>query len=308
MGCSGKLHPMDGMMSLDDVRLFAAVAQHSSFVEAARRTGVPTSTVSRRVAQLEEKLGARLLQRTSRRVGLTHEGARLLERAGPLLEELASVLDKSAEREDEPAGRLRVTAPVQTGAQRIAPALFSFAARHPRLTVELKLTNSVVDLVEEGFDLAFRAGPIHDRELVARRMWSVPFALAASPRFVRQVLNGRTRLERDSLGSVPAILNRPGGAWRFLRRDGSLEELRPREQLSVNDPRVAIAAAVQGLGVVCASSEAIEEQGQALVRLSVTGRTVEPREIFAVYPSRRLLAPRVRMALDWVLEHGSRTS
>lgn len=298
---------MNGMMSLDDVRIFVAVAQHSSFVEAARRTGVPTSTVSRRVAQLEETLGTRLLQRTSRRVGLTQEGVRLLERAGPLLDGLSAVLDRSADREDEPAGRLRVTAPVQTGSQRIAPALFSFAERYPRLTVELKLTNSVVDLVEEGFDLAFRAGPIHDRELVARRMWSVPFALAASPRFVRQVLNGRTRLERDSLGTVPAILTRAGGAWRFLRRDGSLEELRPREQLSVNDPRVAIAAAVQGLGVVCAPSEAIDEQGKALVRLGVTGRTVEPREFFAVYPSRRLLAPRVRMALDWVMEHGART-
>ncbi|MCY1075101.1 LysR family transcriptional regulator [Archangium lansingense] len=292
------------MMSLDDVRIFVAVAQHLSFVEAARRTGMPTSTVSRRVAQLEEKLGARLLQRTSRSVGLTHEGARLLERVGPLLDELTSVLDRSAEHQDEPVGRLRVTAPVQTGTQLIAPALFSFAARYPRLTVELKLTNAVVDLVEEGFDLAFRAGPIHDQELVARRMWSIPFALAASPRFVRQVLNGRTRLERDSLGSVPAILTRPGGAWRFCRRDGSIEELRPREHFNVNDPRVAIAAAVHGLGVVCASSEAIEEQGKALVRLTVTGRTVEPREFFAVYPSRRLLAPRVRMALDWVMAHG----
>ncbi|PTL78314.1 LysR family transcriptional regulator [Vitiosangium sp. GDMCC 1.1324] len=297
---------MNGMMSVDDVRIFVAVAQHLSFVEAARRTGVPTSTVSRRVAQLEETLGTRLLQRNSRRVGLTHEGARLLERAGPLLDELTSVLDKTVDREDEPSGRLRVTAPVQTGAQRIAPALFSFAARHPRLTVELKLTNAVVDLVEEGFDLAFRAGPVHDGELVARRMWSVPFALAASPGFVKQELKGRTRLERDSFGSVPAILHQPGGTWRFLRRDGSIEELRPLERLCVNDPQVAIAAAVQGLGVVRASEEAIEQQGKALVRLTVTGRTLEPRDVFAVYPSRRLLSTRVRLALDWVMKHGSK--
>jgi LysR family transcriptional regulator, transcriptional activator AphB len=295
---------MDGMMSLEDVRIFVAVARHSSFVEAARRTGVPTSTVSRRVAQLEETLGARLLQRTSRRVGLTHEGARLLERAGPLLDELTSVLDKAADREDEPSGRLRVTAPVMTGAQRIAPALFSFAARYPRLTVELALTNSVVDLVEEGIDLAFRAGPVQDGELVARRLWSIPFALAASPGFVRQVLKGRTQLERGSLGSVPAIVGQPGGTWRFRRRDGSIEELRPYERLCVNDPQVAIAAAVQGLGVVRAADEAIEQQGKALVRLTVAGRTVEPRDMFAVYPSRRLLSSRVRLALDWVMEHG----
>ncbi|HEX8539378.1 MAG TPA: LysR family transcriptional regulator, partial [Cystobacter sp.] len=160
-------------MPLEDLRLFAAVARHLSFVEAARKLGVPTSTLSRRVANLEEALGARLLQRTSRRVGLTEEGARLLERAGPLLDALASVLDRTVDREEEPAGRLRVTAPVLTGSQRIAPALFAFAAKHPRISVELTLTNARVSLIEEGYDLAFRIGPIQDAELVARRIWSV---------------------------------------------------------------------------------------------------------------------------------------
>ncbi|WP_437563517.1 LysR family transcriptional regulator [Sorangium sp. So ce542] len=298
------LRPMNGMISLEDVRLFAAVAHHLSFVEAARRTGVPTSTVSRRVALLEEALGVRLLQRTSRRVGLTGEGARLLERAGPLLDELGSVLDRLADREDEPAGRLRVTAPVMTGAQRIAPALSAFAARHPRLTVELTLTNAVVPLVEEGVDLAFRAGPVQDAELVARRLWSLPYALAASPRFVQEALRGRTRLARASLGGLPAVLSRAGAAWRLRRRDGSIEEVRPRARFCVNDPRAAIAAAAQGLGVVCAPREVIAQHGEALVELTVTGRTVEPRELFAVYPSRRLLPARVRLALDWVIRHG----
>ncbi len=295
---------MNGMTSLDDLRLFVAVARHSSFVEAARRTGVPTSTVSRRVAQLEEALGARLIQRTSRSVGLTHEGERLLERAGPLLEELTSVLDTGMEREDEPRGRLRVTTPVMTGSQRIAPALFAFAARHPHVTLELELTNARVSLVEEGFDLAFRVGPIHDAELVARRVWSVPFTLAASPQFVKQALKGRTQLDRELLGSVPAILGQSGGVWRLRRRDGSVEDFQPCERLRVNDPRMTLAAAAQGLGVVCAPKEAIEQQGQALVQLTLTGRTVEPRELFAVYPSRRQLPARVRMALDWVMKHG----
>ncbi|WP_224360517.1 LysR family transcriptional regulator [Hyalangium versicolor] len=291
------------MTSLDDLRLFVAVAHHSSFVEAARRTGVPTSTVSRRVSQLEEALGVRLLQRTSRSVGLTHEGERLLERAGPLLEGLASVLDTSVEQEGELSGRLRVTAPVMTGSQRIAPALFAFAAQHPRLSLELHLTNTRVSLVEEGFDLAFRTGPIQDAELVARRVWSTPFAFAASPGFVRQELKGRTLLDREQLGSVPAILSLPG-VWRLRRKDGSTEDFRPRERIRVNDPRMTIAAAVQGLGVVCAPKDAIEQQGEALVQLTLKGRTVEPREIYAVYPSRRQLPARVRLALDWVMKNG----
>ncbi len=103
---------------------------------------------------------------------------------------------------------------------------------------------------------------------------------------------------------MPAILTQTGGSWRLRRRDGSIEEFRPRERISVNDPRVAVAAAVEGLGVVCAARESIEQHGQSLTQLTVTARTVEPRELFAVYPSRRQLPARVRLALDWVMKHG----
>src|SRR5262245_28511518 len=112
---------MLGMMSLDDVRLFVAVARERSFASAARRIGVPTSTLSRRIAALEDALGVRLLHRTSRSVGLTGDGGRLLARAGGVLDELLAALDRAADREAEPAGRIKITAPVLTGSTRIAP-------------------------------------------------------------------------------------------------------------------------------------------------------------------------------------------
>ena len=293
---------MTGLPPSEDLQLFVAVARHLSFVEASRRTGVPTSSVSRRVVRLEESLGVRLLQRTSRQVALTQEGARLLERAAPLVDGLAVALEATAEREAEPAGRLRVTAPVMTGARRVAPALFGFVARHPRVALELDLSNAVVPLVEAGVDLAFRAGPVRDAELVARHLWSVPFTLAAAPALVREALGGRTRVSRDVLGTLPAVFSRPGG-WRLRRRDGSLDVVRPRERVTVNDPRVALDAALRGLGVVCAPLEDVEAQGGALLQLSVPGRSVESRELYAVYPSRRLLPARVRLALEWVRTH-----
>jgi DNA-binding transcriptional LysR family regulator len=299
------VHPMSGMIPADDLQIFVAVARRSSFVEAARRLGVPTSTVSRRVAQLEEQLGVRLLQRTSRRVGLTQEGERLLERAAPLFEALAAAVDAS-DRAEEPAGRLRVTAPVLTGAQTIAPALFSFAARHPKITLELILTNSVLPLVEEGIDLAIRTGPIRDVELVARRLWSSTFTLAASRRFVRERLRGRARVERDALAGLPAVFSRPGGSWRLVGEDGTVDEVRPVERVTVNDPRMAIAAAIAGLGVVSAPTDALAQHGRSLVPLTVVGRTVEPRELYAVYPSRRLLPARVRLAIEWIKAHEAR--
>jgi len=294
------IHPGSGMVSLDDVQLFLAVARARSFVAAARRLAVPTSTLSRRIAALEQALGTRLLQRTSRRVGLTEDGARLLERAGAQLDELVAVVDQTIDREAEPAGRVRVTAPVLTGAHRIAPALFGFAAAHPKIVLELNLTNAVVPLVEAGYDLAFRAGPIRDAELVARRMWSVPQVFAAAPALVRAALAGKTRIPPAALARIPAIVTR-ATRWSLVDRRGRREEVVARDRVTVNDPRVAIAAAVAGLGVVCATVDALAEYGPSLVALTIVGRRPEPRDLFAVYPSRTLMPARVRAALAWVL-------
>jgi LysR family transcriptional regulator AphB len=297
-------HPIRETIDLTDVQLFVAVAKQQSFVGASRRTGVPTSTVSRAVARLEETLGVRLLHRTSRRVVATHEGAWLLERALPLTDELGNLLSDMRERDDEPSGRLRVTAPVVTGAERIGPALIAFAAAHPRLQLELQLTNAVLNLREEGIDLAFRAGPVTDPDVVARKLWSAPFALAASPAFVKRALAGGKRVSAAMLAEVAAVVTRPGAPWRFLGPGGRPTELVPRPHFSANDPRVAVAAAKAGLGVVRAPRELIEREGKALVQLECELGQPEGRDMFAVYPSRRLLPARVKAAIEWVRKGG----
>lgn len=299
---------MDETIEVADVHLFVAVARQASFAGASRRTGVPTSTLSRAVARLEEALGVRLLHRTSRRVSLTHEGAWLLERAAPHVEGIREALDNVADSDDSPAGRLRVTAPVVTGSERIGQALMAYAAAHPRVSVDLHLTNAVVNLVAEGFDLAFRAGPVADGDLVARRLWSVPFALAASPGFVERALAGRRTIGAALLAEVPAIVTRPGMTWRFRRADGAASEVRPREHFSVNDPRVAIEAAKAGLGVVRAPRDAIAREAGALVMLEAELGEVEAREMFAVYPSRRFVPRRVRAAVTWVVRAAGEAS
>jgi DNA-binding transcriptional LysR family regulator len=300
---------MFGMMSLDDVRLFVAVARERSFASAARRIGVPTSTLSRRIAALEEALGVRLLHRTSRNVGLTGDGGRLLARAGGVLDELVAALDRAADRRAEPAGRIKITAPVLTGSTRIAPILFAFAEAHPRVTVELDLSNAIASLIEDGYDLAIRVGPIRDRELIARRLWTVPQQVLASPAFVRDRLGGRTRLTRDQLEAQPVIVTR-AASWRLVRRDGSIDEVRGKDRVVVNDPRVAIAAAAAGLGVVCTSPDAAATPGPTgsppgLVELTIAGRRAETRDLFVVYPSRVHQPARVRAVLAWLLAAAS---
>jgi len=297
----GMHYPKLETIDLMDVRLFVAVAERASFVGASRKTRVPTSTLSRAVARLEDSLGVRLLHRTSRRVSPTQEGAWLLSRAAPLVAELSDVLADMGERDEEPAGRLRVTAPVVTGSEQIARALTAFAAAHPRVTVELHLTNAVVNLVEAGFDLAFRAGPITDPDLIARQLWTGRFALAAAPAFIKKAFKGQRVISAEKLLAAPAVVTQPGVVWRFVAPQGNVRELVPRESFVVNDPRVAIEAAKAGLGIVRAPRDLIEREKHALVILNCELGEPEGREVFAVYPSRRLVPRRVRAAIDWVL-------
>lgn len=295
-------HPIDETMQLSDVQLFAAVARDLSFVAASRRTGVPTSSVSRAVARLEDALGTRLLHRTSRKVVLTPEGAWLLERAGPLVEELRHTLSDVKERGAEISGRLRVTAPLITGAGVIGEALIAYAARHPRLSLELELTNAVVNLSESGFDLAVRAGPVTDPDVVARKLWSAPFALAASPQFVKRELSERTKLSAAQVRSVAAVVSQAAAVWRFVSRDGRVSEVRPKEHFRANDPRLAVSAARAGLGVVRAPRALVEREGKSLLELHCELGELEGRDLFAVYPSRRLLPLRVKAAIEWLMK------
>ena len=296
----GMHHPMNETIDPSDVQLFVAVARAASFVGASRKTGVPTSSVSRAIARLEDRLGKRLLHRTSRRVTLTLEGAWLLERAAPLLDELGGALSRLGEQEREPSGVLRVTAPVMSGAEKIGPALIAFAAAHPRISLELRLTNAVLSLHEDGLDLAFRAGPITDTEVIAKKLFEEPFVLAAAPSLVKKVLRGRRRVTAARLAELPAVVAQPGAVWRFHDARGKTTELKPNARFSVNDPRVAVQGAKAGLGVVRAAKALVQREGRSLQILDCELGELEGRAVFAVYPSRRLLPLRVRAAIDWV--------
>src|SRR4051812_865853 len=129
-------------------------------------------------------------------------------------------------------------------------------------------------------------------------MWAVPYQLAASPAFIARALGGKRTLDRKALAELPAIVTR-SSPWRLLGRGGRVETVKPRARFVVADPRVAVSAAASGLGIVCAPAALVAEA--RLESVSIRGFTAEARDLFAVYPSRRLLAPRVRLALDWVL-------
>jgi DNA-binding transcriptional LysR family regulator len=288
--------------ALDDLSVFVVVAEHASFVEASRRMGIPTSSVSRAVARLEEQLGLPLLRRTSRRVVLTDEGRQLHHQARPHLEGLEEAFATAVDQHPEPSGVVRVTAPAYTGATRVTDALAAFALAHPKITIELDATNAFRDLLQDGFDFGIRVGPLQNPDFVSRRLWRGSFGLFAAPALAKQLLAGRARINRKDLETGACIVLRPSATWRFLDARGEIICVTPNARFAVNEPRAALNAATLGLGVALAPLDAAATNGGELVRLAADFGEPESIDLYVVYPTRRLLPLRVRMAIDWLAD------
>jgi LysR family transcriptional regulator AphB len=307
---SGMSRAKSGMIrrpaaALDDLTVFVCVAQQESFVEASRRLAIPTSSVSRAVARLEEDLEVQLLRRTSRRVGLTDEGRQLLLHAAVHLEGLHEALATAADRHPEPSGVVRVTAPAYTGSTRVAPALAAFAVAYPKITIELDATNTIRDLVEDGFDFGIRVGPHLDPEFVARKLWEGQFGLFASKQFTKRALRGERWIDRAALERQPCIVLRNPTKWRFLGANGGeAVEVSPTARFVLNDPRGAVEVARGGVGIVLAPMDAVDAGDPDLVELRADFGRPEPMMLYAVYPTRRLLPQRVRLAIEWLAKGG----
>src|SRR3954471_16291451 len=173
------------MDRFDEINAFAAVADARSFTQAARRLGVSSAQVSKLVARLENRLGARLLNRTTRDVSLTDTGRAYLERARALLEDFET-LEGSVRDQGGPRGLLKVSAPVSFGATQLTPALLDFAAAYPEVSLDVSSTDRMVNLVEEGFDVAVRIGQLPDSSLIARKLAAVRIVTCAAPAYLQR--------------------------------------------------------------------------------------------------------------------------
>src|SRR5690348_14113933 len=191
------------MDRFDEINAFAAVADARSFTQGARRLGVSSAQVSKLVARLENRLGARLLNRTTRDVSLTDTGRAYLERARTLLEDF-DALEGLVRDQDGPRGLLKVSAPVSFGSSQLTPALLDFAAAYPEVALEVSQTDRMVNLVEEGFDVAIRIGQLPDSSLIARRLAPVRIVTLASQEYLQRA---GTPLEPQDLAQHEAIID-----------------------------------------------------------------------------------------------------
>ena len=289
------------MDRLDEIRAFAAVAEARSFTQGARKLDVSGAQISKLVARLENRLGARLLNRTTRDVSLTDTGQAYLERARDLLEGF-DALESSVKDQSGPSGMLKVSAPVSFGKGQLTPALLAFAAEYPAVSVDVHFADRMVNLVEEGFDVAVRIGHLTDSSLVAKRLAAVRMVTCASPDYLTR--HG-TPTALEDLAKHEAVLDtnaREATVWPFGPH-GDVREVRVHGRLRFNGAEACVAAAVAGFGLTRSPAFAAADDLRA-------GRIVpilcnfEPEliHVHAVYPHARHLAAKVRAFVDFLAQ------
>lgn len=285
------------------MQTFAKVVELGSFAAAAERAGIARSVVTRQIAFLEQKYSARLLNRTTRKLSLTDAGRAFYDRVRPLLNELAE-LDLALQAQgSQPTGRLRVAAPVSFGISHLGPAIADYLQAYPQVVIELDLNDRVVDLVEDGYDVAVRIGPLTDSSLVARPLAPQGLHVCASPAYLAR--HG-TPQHPDDLRQHRCLqysYASGGNEWAF-EKDGHTTLVRINPAMKANNGDVLRTAAIAGHGVIQQPDFLIGEDLRAgrLVAILPEYRR-PPITMMAVYPHRRLLSPKVRSFVEYLEAH-----
>lgn len=290
-----------GTVELDLLALFVAVAQSESFSGAARRLGVPKSSVSRGIAALEKSLGLTLLHRTTRRVSLSTAGAALLERVAPLLGELERSVVDLPDLEQQPSGKLRITAPVDFGATVLAEVVARFVARYPAVEVDLAITNQTIDLIADGFDMAVRIAPraLKDSSLVARRLGALSIQLYASPGYLAR--RGTPRTPKDLDGHDWVVFR----GLRSIRLDGpgGPVGVAASGRVSVDDTFFTREAVRNGAGIAALPTFLAEADVAAGHLARVVPRwTMRSGQLWLLWPGSRHLPRKACAFRDFLVE------
>ncbi|MFC3551283.1 LysR substrate-binding domain-containing protein [Lysobacter cavernae] len=239
------------MLNLNDLVLFAAAVEHGGFAAASRHLGVPKSTISKRVAELEEGLAARLIHRTSRSFVLTELGRDFYEHARAALIETEAAEAVVRRRQAEPGGTVKITASVPTAQMHLAPHLPALARAYPRVQVQVVVTDRFVDLVQEGFDIAVRShfAPLPDSGLVQRQLLVEPILLVAAPAYLDQ--REALHLPADLASHDGLLTAATATHWQLSDANGETAQVTPLPRMVANESTVLVSAAIAGLGVVC---------------------------------------------------------
>jgi DNA-binding transcriptional LysR family regulator len=300
------IHPENqdntGMDRFLEMRAFVAVIDAGSFVRAADALDLSKTAVSRLVSDLEARLGTRLLHRTTRRLSLTPEGEVFLERCRSLLEGVESAEAELSTHAGEAVGQLRVNVPVTFGLLHLAPLWPAFMALHPRVMLDITLSDRLVDLVDEGYDLAVRIAQLQTSSLVSRQLTSTRLVLCASPDYLRRHGTPAQPSDIAQQSVISYTLLATGDQWAFQGPQGPVSvKVSPRMRTNSGD--TCCAAALQHQGIVLQPTFLVGPHlaSGALVEILPAYRSLD-LGVHAIYPTRKHLTPKVRALIDFLVD------
>ncbi|MEQ9876465.1 LysR family transcriptional regulator [Pectobacterium aroidearum] len=285
---------------LQDMALFALVAECGSFTQAARKAGLAKSSLSLRISQLEQQIGLRLLNRTTRQLNLTFAGERYLIHCQEMLQ-ASERADLAIQRlRDNPSGRLRITSPAGFGSTLLARLTAEFQQRFPAVSLDVLISDEVIDLVQEGFDVAFRTGKPHDSSLIGRSLGQTPRYLLASPDYLAR---HPALLHPQQLQQHRCIAHHAWTEWLLHRGSELYRWLLPEAHITDN-LLYARECAIAGAGITLLPDFLCLDDAVSgkLVRV-LSDWQAEANELYLVYPSRKLNSPALACFIDFVLQH-----
>ena len=290
------------MSKIQEMSSFVAVVGAGSFIGAAQATGLSKAAVSRHVGELEKRLGVRLLQRTTRRLSLTEEGRMFFERAKELLESIDEAESQLTLRAGEARGVIRVNAPLTFGALHLAPLWGPFADANPKVSLDISLSDRVVDVVDEGYDLAIRITRIPESTLVARKLASTRMVLCASPNYLERHGTPNHPRELSSHAVISYTYWSARDLWQFTGPEGAVE-VRIASRIHTNNGDTCRRAALAHHGIILQPDFIVGEDLHRgdLVEIMPAYRAIEVG-IYAVYPSRKHLSLKTRRLVDFLAE------
>lgn len=289
--------------NFSELEFFVLLNRLGSLSAAARALDITPPAATMRLASMEKRIGARLLNRSTRKISLTPEGEIYLQHASRLIDELRELDEIVSGNGHAPRGLLRVNAPLGFGRTVIAPLVSTFTARHPDVEVQLEVTDRPIDLIEKGFDLAVRFGELPDNRINARRIMSNRRFLCASPAYLEK--HGMPKKLED-LTRHRCIVHRQNddayGVWRFLI-DGRTEIVKVHGALSSNDGDIVQGWALDGQGIVIRSEwDVIRHLESGRLRRLLPEFTLPSADLYAYYPSKKNLPARVRTFINFLVE------
>jgi DNA-binding transcriptional LysR family regulator len=293
------------MQDLNDMLYFAEVVERGGFAAAGRALGLPKSRLSRRVAELEARLGARLLQRTTRKLSLTEVGEIYLRHCSAMRDEALAASEAVAQMQVEPRGTLRITCPVTLAQSTVGYLVPRYMALHPHVKVDMRVTNRVIDLVEEGIDIALRVRPTLEDSgsLIVKNLGAGSGRLLASPDLLRRQGTPEKPEDLHKLDTVAMSWVDGRASWTLMGPDGKEFVLQHQPRYVADDLQTLKLAVLAGTGMsfLPESLSAVEQQAQLLVPV-LPGWALRPGVAHAVFTSRRGQIPAVRSFLDFLGE------